>query len=121
MNRHLLPILAIALAACLRPVGEYCEDDLDCASDTIAGGGGGTGGGTAGGSGGGCPANQTFPGGDACQGSLVCFYGSETCCGVTSPALQCSCVSNRFFCIYTDACYQPRCPDGGVDGGADGS
>ena len=54
-----------------------------------------------------CPATQ--PGfGDACTlQRLRCEYGSETCCGMTTPSVACTCSGGQFACFFLDRCRGP--------------
>ncbi len=50
---------------------------------------------------------------------MACSFGTECCCGVCHPELQCSCTSGQWACFFTDACLGAAftCPDAGLDSG----
>ena len=60
-----------------------------------------------------CPAKSPLEMGpdepQKCLGSFTCDYGIETCCGQTSPSVQCDCVDGEFQCRNTDACLNRQC------------
>ena len=66
-----------------------------------------------------CPTAE--PIGAECEGSAVCEYGTETCCGETFASLRCRCSNGMWACLATDACYRPAdsCGDAGTDAGND--
>jgi hypothetical protein len=57
-----------------------------------------------------CPAASPGPG-DECEGSMVCRYGQECCCGECYDSLVCQCAGGSFACYATDACLRPGCED----------
>ena len=58
-----------------------------------------------------CPTEQ--PGfGVTCTGTLKCFYGHTTCCGVETSDQTCTCDHGFFDCAQTTEC-NFTCPDAG--------
>lgn len=57
-----------------------------------------------------CPA--TIPTGQSCTGALNCSYGSQPCCGFTTPAMTCVCGNGTFFCSIGEC--NMICPDAGA-------
>mmetsp|Transcript_48567 Transcript_48567/g.72444 ORF Transcript_48567/g.72444 Transcript_48567/m.72444 type:complete len:168 (-) Transcript_48567:142-645(-) len=48
-----------------------------------------------------------------CATSLICDYGSESCCGRTSSSVVCECSSDEpsWLCFHTDACMIADCSE----------
>jgi len=81
-----------------------CHDESTGGADAAELWDGGVGDGDGGGL---CPAEAFSD--QACVTGTVCDYGTETCCDQTYPAIECSCYSGAWNCLYTDACLIPSC------------
>jgi len=55
-----------------------------------------------------CPDAEASPG-TACEGTLACQWGEESCCGETHPSFLCECFDGTWACLYTDACAFQEC------------
>jgi hypothetical protein len=94
--RRCFSMLGLCLTACLSPVEELPLNTARDATTSVST------------TGAGCPASA-WEKVTSCVEGLQCTYGSETCCGKTSPSMICGCHGGSWGCFYTDACLAPRC------------
>lgn len=55
-----------------------------------------------------CPPRQPIPG-STCSFTDECYYGKETCCGVTHSRFTANCFQAKVVAYYNDACLNPEC------------
>merc|ERR1712228_1073923 len=56
-----------------------------------------------------CPPPEFYLQKSKCNFTGDCYYGKETCCGITYASKGCKCVQGEITCWSTDACMVPDC------------